>query len=125
MKTGPVFLTLGSSFMKRLLVCGALGLLATHASIAQQNTFNWFATHTFVMPADPPPDIDAQNVVFNNGSVFGVDLTFTSNFLGSAFNTFPFTTVNTLNFTNRGILIGVPGFDFENFPDPQPPPQPG
>ncbi len=101
--------------MKRLFLSASFGLMVAHVSIAQQNsnTFTWSGTHTFVATNDPPPVIDAVNFVVNNGAFFGVDLTLEQVL---EFSTFPFTTTDTLNYTNKGILFGVPGFDFENFP---------
>ena len=110
--------------MKRLLLSALMALLLAPALRAQQlvfqgDTFLWKQQTIFFQTNNPPPDIDATNIIFANGSEFGVES------LPSAFNNFPFTTLDTLNVTNYGLLLGVTGFDFELFPRVPPLPQPG
>lgn len=65
--------------------------------------------------------IDATNFI-NNG-LFSVDLT-GSQLFGLS-QPYLFQTSDTLNFTNTGTMIGVVGFDLEQYPNTPPPPQPG
>jgi len=58
--------------------------------------------------SEPPPVVDAVSFI-NNGS-FSVDW--------FSFNTKPYTTYNTLNYTNRGYMHALWGFDFQTFPSP-------
>lgn len=118
------------SFMKRLFVLGLMALAAVPAAIAQQNPpFIWFGTHTFVETNDPPPVVDSPDFTIANGATFGVDLTAlnlqAALTLADAQATILYQTSDTLNYTNNGILIGVPGIDFEYYPNNPPPPQPG
>lgn len=110
--------------MKRLFVMGFLGLAAIPA-IAQQNSFIWTANHIFVETNDPPPVVDATSFTVANGATFGADLTLLNLLsFGGPLDTL-YSTTDTLNYTNKGVLIGVPGFDFEYFPNNPPPPRPG
>jgi hypothetical protein len=125
-RSDPVFSKF--SFMNRLLLATFFGLVATSASFAQQPPYVWTGTHTFVAPGDPPPQIDAPSFTVKNGATFGVDLTaeqVPNNAGIPEFSTFPFTTSDTLNFTNLGTMTSIPGFDFEYFPVQPPPPVAG
>lgn len=97
------------------LVTIAAGLAS--AALAQQQTF----LNNGVYEIPPDPGIDAQNFVNANGGVFIV----TNGVNQETLEAQPFTTTDTLNYTNRGTMIGNPGFDFEYFPSVPPPPQPG
>lgn len=111
--------------MKRLFVLGILGLVAIPAMAQQNPPFRWTGNHVFVATNDPPPMIDSPSFTVENGAVFGADLTLlNSTVFGGPLDTL-FSTTDTLNYTNRGTLIGIPGFDFEYFPLNPPPPQPG
>lgn len=110
--------------MKRLFVMGFLGLAMVPA-IAQNRPFTWSGNHVFVATNDPPPVIDAPSFTIENGATFGADLTeFNLLSSGGPLDIF-YSTTDTLNYTNKGVLIGIPGFDFEYFPLNPPPPQPG
>jgi hypothetical protein len=106
--------------MKRLFLFVFVSLAVSYGAVAQQDTFTWSGTHTYVDPSDTPPKIDALNFIIAPGAQFGVDLT-----VDQQFNTFPFTTSDTLNVTNFGKLTGIPGFDFLYNPSSPIPPQPG
>jgi hypothetical protein len=109
--------------MKRFFLSGILGLAMAHAAFAQQQSFTWSGTHIFLIPADPPPTIDAYNFTTTPGATFGVDSS--AEILFEFANAAYFTTSDTLNITNRGKLVGVPGFDFGYYPNPPQQPRPG
>jgi hypothetical protein len=119
MKSGFRISTLVSSFTRCLLLPGFAAVALAQGALAQQNSFVWTGNTIFVQTNNPAPDIDAINLIFKDGSVFEVILPPTS------FNTPLYTTSDTLNVTNFGVLAGEPGFDFEYFPSQPPLPQPG
>src|SRR5438309_966048 len=86
--------------MKRLFIVPLLALtLARVASAAPA----LFYVNDGIVNATNPPVVDAINFVNNNE--FDV------------FTAMPYRTASTLNFTNRGIMNGSPGFDFRTFPE--------
>lgn len=93
----------------------AAGLAST--ALAQQGTF--FNKGTYEIP--PQPLVDATNFVNANGGTFIA----TNGINELSLLAQPFTTSDTLNYTNQGTMVGSPGFDFEYFPSVPPPPQPG
>lgn len=106
--------------MKRVFLPVLIGLVLAQSLVAQTNTYVWKGTDLFTETNNPPPQIDALNFVVANGATFGVDMA-----LEQEYSTFPYTTSDTLNVTNFGLMVGFPGFDFEYYPVNPPPPQPG
>jgi len=106
MRMNPVFLN-QVSFMKRLFFSGVL-LLAMG-----RTAFGYINTGTVQVPTMDPQLVSIDDPNFVNRGVFDVDMTLIQNLTGS---TLLYTTSDTLNYTNTGRLIGIPGFDFENFP---------
>lgn len=99
--------------MKRFVLPACFGFILTQTLAAQQ-PFVWTGSEIFAQTNNPPPTIDAPAFIIENGATFGAEV-----------GQLPFTTSDTLNVTNYGVLIGFPGFDFEYFPDQQPGPVPG
>ncbi|HWD90717.1 MAG TPA: hypothetical protein VG938_00055 [Verrucomicrobiae bacterium] len=89
--------------MKRFLLSSMLLLAMGRVA------FGYINTGTVVNPQDV---IDDPNFV--NKGVFSVDTTLIQSVFSG--NTFLYTTSDTLNYTNTGLMIGIPGYDLENFP---------
>jgi hypothetical protein len=115
--------------MKRLFLLGFLGLAAAPALFAQTPPYTVTGTQFFATPGTPPPVIDNRSFVVNNGATLGIDLTTLNEIstisLGDLQSPVFFTTWDTLNYTNKGNLMCIPGFDFEYFQSDPPLPQPG
>lgn len=108
MKSGFAILN-SVRFMKRLLLSSLLLIGMGGAAFGYVNNS---------VLQSPPMDIAlvqqaTVGPVFVNKGLFQVDLSRIQNPFGA---TIPFETSDTLYFTNSGTLIGIPGFDFENFP---------
>ena len=93
--------------MKRPMIISMAGLLLAYSPMAQgqpsQSWDNWGSVT--VASGSPAPVIDALTFYNHQGATFEI--------AGFAlFNTF-----DTLNYTNQGVMIGNPGFDFETFPN--------
>jgi hypothetical protein len=97
--------------MKRLLFTLACGLLLLPSARA---TTNPFFVNSGVLVYDDfgvaSPQIDASNFV-NYGS-FSFSTFYPSGFNGIPL---PYETFNTVNYTNEGQLLGIPGFYFADF----------
>ena len=85
--------------MKQKLIIGLLALAV--ASIALGEPAQFYVNDGIVSSATNAPVIDALNFVNNN--IFDV------------FSPGPYRTYDTINFTNKGIMSGSPGFDFQTF----------
>jgi hypothetical protein len=96
-----------ASFMKRFLL-SVLLILGTG-----QMAFGYINGGIVQVPQMDPQLVSIDDPNFVNKGTFSVDMTLIQN-LTSA--TLLYTTSDTLNYTNTGRLIGIPGFDFENFP---------
>jgi hypothetical protein len=93
--------------MKRKILSGLLGAALATAAHAQTATF-YVNDGSVNCPPEIPPQIDALNFVNNNF--------FSINFTNLATLTQLYETANTLNFTNRGTMIGNNGFRFDTAP---------
>ena len=113
MKSGHIFLNCSDS-MKRFLISGLCGLMWVQLAVGQ--VFN--NTGTYQMPPNFQ-NIDAAT--FINSGVFSVTVP-VDNFTLQAAN---YSTIDTLNYTNTGTMIGSPGFDLKYYPNNPPPPKPG
>ena len=110
MKSGFVFFN-PFSFMKRFLLPSLL-LLAMGGTAFCADAL-YLNTGVVQVPPMDPQLVQIDATTFVNNSKFDVDMTGIQN-LTSASSLF--TTSDTLNYTNNGLMIGIPGFDFENFP---------
>ena len=93
--------------MKRFLLSSVLLLAMGRTAFAYLNTA------TVQVPPMNPQLVAIDDVNFVNRGTFDIDLTLEQNTSGG---TFLYTTSDTLNYTNTGVMIGVPGFDLETFP---------
>jgi hypothetical protein len=97
--------------MKRFLLSSLL-LLAMG-----RTAFCYVNNGTVNVPLDDPTmtlvQLDTPDGIFVNNGSFLVDMSLIQNLFGAS--TF-YETSETLNYTNNGVMIGIPGFDFENFP---------
>jgi len=97
--------------MKRFLLSSLL-LLAMG-----RTAFCYVNDGTVNVPLDDPTmtlvQLDTPDGIFVNNGTFLVDMSLVQNLFGAS--TF-YETSETLNYTNNGVMIGIPGFDFENFP---------
>src|SRR5437773_8703706 len=96
--------------MKRLLLSLLLASLITPAGLAATDTYINNGIVSAFFPPTPAPDIDTLNFV-NNG-LFQV-----TNIANAALSSpmVPYSTSDTLNYSNRNRMIGDPGFRFELF----------
>lgn len=105
MKSGTVLNP--ASFMKRFLLSSLVLLTMGQAA------FGYINSGTIQVPPMDPSLIQIDDPNFYNRGRLSIDLTSQQNITGAKTL---FTTTDTLNYTNSGILIGIPGFDFETFP---------
>lgn len=90
--------------MKQKLAAGLFGLVLSLApAVLGQPAQLWENWGDIQIPP-PSSEIDALTVINHKGATFNVSST-------AMFNTF-----DTVNFTNQGLMVGNPGFDFENVP---------
>ncbi len=118
MKSGLTYST-RFDLMKRFLMPGLLVLAFAQLAPGQISS-TYYAPNPFISPPALLPNIDAVN--FFNAGMFEVTVPteqLSPNQLHS------FSTRDTLNYTNRGVMTGNPGFDFEYFPTVFSPPVPG
>src|ERR1039458_1374889 len=102
--------------MKRFLITGLLALTVAQLATGQiSSTFYWPGTYS----GPWPPVVDATNFV--NTGTFNVNVPLDVN-SGDALY---YSTSDTLNYTNTGTMIGIPGFRFDFNPTYYIPPQPG
>jgi hypothetical protein len=94
--------------MKRFLLSSML-LLAMG-----RMAFGYINTAIVQVPPMDPQLVVIDDPNFVNKGLFSVDLTLDQGIFSG--NTFLYTTSDTLNYTNTGVMIGIPGFDLENFP---------
>jgi hypothetical protein len=93
--------------MKQKFLAGVIALVLGSAAFAQPSPIweNWGIFQIPPAPGEPfPPNIDATTFINHPGAVFSVNTS-------SLYNTY-----DTLNYTNQGLMIGSPGYDFENIP---------
>src|SRR5829696_1611320 len=96
--------------MKRQLILALFSAVLLPAALATETNYINNGIVTAVFPPVPAPDIDAINFI-NNG-FFGVTNFFSESFFTPAP---PFTTANTLNYSNRNLMLGDSGFRFNFF----------
>ena len=113
MRNGATFLNLVRN-MKHVLfsVMVMAGLVGVASA---QNTFHNIGIYQV------PPQVKPDDANFFNDSGAAFIVTNPPNPL--TLQSQSFTTSDTLNYTNLGIIIAIPGFDFEYFPAVPPPPQ--
>jgi hypothetical protein len=95
--------------MKRFLLSSVL-LLAMG-----RMAFGYINTGVVQVPPMDPQLVAIDDPNFVNKGLFSVDTTLDQGIFSG--NTFLYTTSGTLNYTNTGVMIGIPGFDLENFPE--------
>ena len=93
--------------MKRFLLSSLLLLTMGRTAFAFLNS------GTIQVPPMSTDLVQVDDPNFVNRGTFSIDLTVQQPANGA---TILYTTSDTLNYTNSGVLIGIPGFDFENFP---------
>jgi hypothetical protein len=93
--------------MKRMSVCSLLMLALARVALGQTSQF-YINDGVVNAPPDIPPQIDAINFVNNN--------LFTINFTNLSLDIQLFDFSNTRNYTNRGIMTGNTGFEFDTAP---------
>ena len=114
------------SLMRRTLSHSLLILLAGAVVGAQQVeaavrprpvTSPIFINSDPIVPPQLPPQIDAY--IFDNRSIFTAVLPFTAVGAGKGSIIFspPYQAQNVLFWTNSGVIVGAPGFHFNNIPD--------
>ena len=113
MRHGATFLNLVSN-MKHVLF-SAMVMAGLVCVASAQDTFYNNGVYQV------PPQVKPDNTVFFNDSGGAFIVTNPPNPL--TLQSQSFTTSDTLNYTNLGIIIANPGFDFEYFPAVVPPPQ--
>src|SRR5882724_2606345 len=101
MKAGFEFLN-PVRFMKRFFLSSLMLLAAGRSALCYENT------QIIQVPPMDPQLVVIDDKDFVNDSVFQVDMTTLQNLFGG---TALYTTSSTLNYTNTGVLIGLPGFD--------------
>ncbi len=94
--------------MKRFLLSSLLVLAMGRTAFA-----GFFNAGTIQVPPMSADLVQVDNPNFVNKGTFSIDLSLQQQTLSS---TILYSTSDTLNYTNSGTLIGIPGFDFENFP---------
>lgn len=92
--------------MKKSLAGGAALLLAfSPAAFAQDQLYeNWAQVIAPSTNMPYAPQIDAITFINHRGALFDIS------------STSLYTTSDTLNYTNQGVMTGFPGFDFQTFP---------
>ena len=91
--------------MKRQILIGLTGLAMVSAALGRTDP-SYINSVVILCPPSIPPMIDATNFINNSALI--------DNTLNSLFVT-PFTTANTVNFTNFGVLGALEGFQFDTF----------
>jgi hypothetical protein len=100
--------------MKRFLLSSLLLLAMGRPAYCYTDNGTSFINNGDVqVPTMDPQLVQIDDTNFVNNGVFSVDMTLIQDPFSSAAL---FTTSRTLNYTNNGLMTGVPGFDFENFP---------
>jgi len=94
--------------MKRFLLSSLILLAMGKTAFA-----TWLNSGTIQVPPMSADLIQVDDANFVNKGTLSIDLTLLQQITGA---TLYYTTSDTLNYTNSGVLIGLPGFDFENFP---------
>lgn len=93
--------------MKRLLLSGLLCFAVSRTA------FGYLNTGTVQVPPMDPQLVQIDDVNFVNRGLFQLDMSLLENPFGG---NILYTTSDTQNYTNTGVMTSVPGFDFENFP---------
>jgi len=92
--------------MKRQILTG-LTSLAVVASVMGRTDPSWVNNSVMLCPPSIPPQIDATSFVNNSALII--------NTYNTLFGAQPFTTANTVNYTNYGVLSALEGFRFDTF----------
>ncbi|MEI9961765.1 MAG: hypothetical protein WDM76_11710 [Limisphaerales bacterium] len=95
-------------WMKWPLLCGLVGMALTHAAFATDPLYQNFAVQDYFVPGNPPPSLDV--IAFDNENTFNVNYSIYSP------NTVFYEPLNTLFYTNNGVMtVNTPFLNLNGF----------